>query len=95
MLVETSHFLAPYIDNLRLLNDEFSIEMLMDSFDGSWDYFKFNSYIVSKEDAKAILKRLLDNHEDLKLINKEIKDKYFGKNRINDTLQTDLTDYFK
>ena len=83
------------IDNLRLLNDEFSIEMLMDSFDGSWDYFKFNSYIVSKEDAKAILKRLLDNHEDLKLINKEIKDKYFGKNRINDTLQTDLTDYFK
>ena len=83
------------IDNLRLLNDEFSIEMLMDSFDGSWDYFKFNRYIVSKDDAKAILKRLLNNHEDLKLINKEIKDRYFGKNRIDDTFQMDLNDYFK
>ena len=83
------------IDNLRLLNDEFSIEMLMDSFDGSWDYFKFNRYIVSKDDAKTILERLLNNHEDLNLINKEIKDMYFGKNRMDNTLQTDLNDYFK
>lgn len=83
------------IDNLRLLNDKFSIDMLMDSFDESWDYFKFNRCIVSKDDAKAILKRLLNNHEDLKLINKEIKDMYFGKNRIDDTFQMDLNDYFK
>jgi len=69
--------------------------MLMDSFDESWDYFKFNRCIVSKDDAKAILKRLLNNHEDLKLINKEIKDMYFGKNRIDDTFQMDLNDYFK
>jgi len=83
------------IDNLRLLDDKFSIDMLMDSFDESWDYFKFNRCIVSKDDAKAILKRLLNNHEDLKLINKEIKDMYFGKNRIDDTFQMDLNDYFK
>ena len=83
------------IDNLRLLNDEFSIEMLMDSFEKSWDYFKFNNYIVSKEDAKTILERLLHNHEDLNLINKEIKDMYFGKDSIDDTYQINLNDYFK
>ena len=48
-----------------------------------------------KRDTKAILERLLDNYEDLKLINKEIKDMYFGKNRMDNTLQTDLNDYFK
>lgn len=83
------------IDNLRLLEDEFSIKTVMDSFEKSWDYFKFNRVIVSKDDAKVILERLLNNHEDLKLINKEIKDRYFGKNRIDDTHQTDLNDYFK
>ncbi|WP_298500299.1 hypothetical protein [uncultured Methanobrevibacter sp.] len=83
------------IDNLRLLKDEFSIKILMDSFEKSWDYFKFNRGIVSKEDAKVILERLLNNHEDLKLINKEIKGKYFGKNRSDDTLQMNLNDYFK
>lgn len=84
-----------YIDNLRLLEDEFSIKTVMDSFEKSWDYFKFNRVIVSKDDAKVILERLLNNHEDLKLINKEIKDRYFGKNRIDDTHQMDLNDYFK
>ena len=83
------------IDNLRLLKDEFSIKTVMDSFEEGWNYFKFNKFRVSKEDAKSILNRLLDNHEDLKLINNEIKDKYFGKNRSDDTLQTDLNDYFK
>ncbi|MBQ2654378.1 MAG: SAP domain-containing protein [Bacilli bacterium] len=83
------------IDNLRLLKDEFSIERLIDSFEKSWNYFKFNRCIVSKDDAKIILERLLNNHKDLKFINKEMKDKYFGKNRIDDTHQTDLNDYFK
>ena len=83
------------IGNLRLLKDEFSIEILKESFEKSWDYFKFNRSIVSKDDAKILLERLLNNHEDLKLINKEVKDRYFRKNRIDDTLQTDLNDYFK
>ena len=86
---------SPNIDNLRLLKDEFSIERLIDSFEKSWNYFKFNRCIVSKDDAKIILERLLNNHKDLKFINKEMKDKYFGKNRIDDTHQTDLNDYFK
>ncbi len=83
------------IDNLRLLKDEFSIKTVTDSFEKSWDYFKFNRCIISKEDSKSILNRLLDNHEDLKSINKEIKDKYFVKNNMDNTHQTDLSDYFK
>lgn len=83
------------IYNLRLLKDEFSSEIIMASFEESWDYFKFNKFIVSKEDAKVLFERLLNNHEDLKLINMELKDKYFGKNNIDNTLQTDLNDYFK
>ena len=81
------------IGNLMLLKDEFSIGILTDSFEKSWDYFKFNRCIVSKDDAKVILERLLNDHEDLKLINKEIKDKYFGKNRTDSTHQTDLNDF--
>ena len=83
------------IDNLRILKEKLSIERLLDSFDEFWDYFKFGRDIISKEDAKNILERLLNNHEDLKLINKEIKDMYFGKNPVDDTLQTNLNDYFK
>lgn len=81
------------IDNLRLLKDELSIETVLDSFDESWDYFKFTRFIISKKDAKAILEELLNDFEDLKLINDDIKVRYFGN--VENSFQTDLNDYFK
>lgn len=83
------------INNLKLLKDELSIEIIMDSFEESWDYFKFNKFIVSRENAKIILERLLNNHEKLELINAELKDRFIGKNDIDNTIQTDLNNYFK
>lgn len=83
------------INNLKLLKDELSIEIIMDSFEESWDYFKFNKFIVSRENAKIILERLLNNHEKLELINAELKDRFIGKNDIDNSIQTDLNNYFK
>ena len=83
------------IDNLRILKEQFSIETIMDSFEESWDYFKFNKFIVSGEDAKLTLEKLLDNHENLKSVKAELKDRCMRKKDNDNTLQTDLNDYFK
>ena len=83
------------IGNLRLLKDELSIETVMDSFEESWDYFNFNNFIVSKNEARIILEKLVNNNENLELINAELKDRYSGKTDMDKSFQTDLIDYFK
>ena len=89
------HLNSENINNLRSLKDEFSSEEMLDSFEESWDYFEFNKSIVSKKDAKIIFERLLINNEDLKLINMELKDRYSGRDAIDNTFSADLNDYFK
>lgn len=83
------------INNLRLLKDELSIEAIFDSFEESWDYFKFNKFIVSKDEAIILLEKLINDNENLELINAELKDRYFGKMNNDNFIQTDLNDYFK
>ena len=83
------------VDNLRALKDELSLETIMDSFEESWDYLDFNSFIVPKDDARIILEKVINDDENLELLNADIKDKYFGKNDNDDSFQTFLNDYFK
>lgn len=81
-----------YVDKIRLLKEEFSTESIMDSFEESWDYFKFNKFIISKEEAKDLLEELLNNEDNSKLINSYIE--RYQKGVIDNTLQTNLNDYF-
>ena len=90
---DLAKFLSPLdksiMENFDILKTKYSNDEIIKKFDKIWDELNFNSFILNKDDARNVLKDLLNNN-DLRKHENKISSKIVNYNKE----QSFLDDYF-